>query len=430
MRNLSAYSFLLIGFLIGGCGPGSEQHAGDDRVQAFVGASIFDGTGNAYINDGVVLVRNGRIEAAEPGKDVPIPGNAEQIDVSGRFIIPGLINTHGHVGDTQGLEGGHYSTENILRQLRLYARYGVTTVNSLGGDRIEAIHVRDSQNSPDLDRARLFVAGSVVAGDSPEEIRKIVDENSAQGVNFIKIRVDDFLGSQAKMSRREYRSAIDQANKNGLPVAAHLFYLSDAMSLARSGVSFIAHSVRDEVADKQLIEYLKEYDVSYCPTLTRELSTFVYEDVPDFFEDPFFLKEADPKVVDQLKDPNRQREIRRAPSTARYKEALKIASQNLKILTDAGVRIAFGTDSGPPARFQGYFEHLELDLMAKAGLSPKQILLAATRDAAASLFLYDIGTLEPDKWADFIVLREDPLVDIKNSRSIESVWIAGNRVPE
>ena len=107
-----------------------------------------------------------------------------------------------------------------------------------------------------------------------------------------------------------------------------------------------------------------------------------------------------------------------------------MASVNLKKLADAGVKIAFGTDSGPPARFQGYFEHLELELMAKAGLSPKQIIVSATGDAAGSLGLEDVGTLEPGKWADFIVLTDNPLEDIKNTRSIESVWIAGNRVPE
>lgn len=428
MNHRPAFLLLLSIFLLGGCG--SQQPDTEDRIQAFIGARIFDGTGGPYVDNGVILVRNGRIEAIGSRDEVSVPENARQIDVSDKFIIPGLINTHGHVGDTKGLESGHYSTENILRQLSLYARYGVTTVSSLGGDQPEVIQIRDAQNTPELDRARILVAGSVVNGDAPEEVRKLVDENAAQSVNFIKIRVDDFLGSREKMPRRVYRAVIDQANKNGLPVAAHLYYQSDAKNLARSGVSFIAHSVRDEMADRQLIEFLKEYDVSYCPTLTRELSTFVYEDVPEFFRDSFFLKYGDPDVLEQLKDSKRQEVIRQSPSTVRYKEALRIASQNLKILADAGVRIAFGTDSGPPARFQGYFEHLELELMAEAGLSPKQILLSATRDAAKSLFLYDVGTLEPEKWADFVVLRKDPLVDITNSRSIESVWIAGNRVPE
>ena len=102
----------------------------------------------------------------------------------------------------------------------------------------------------------------------------------------------------------------------------------------------------------------------------------------------------------------------------------------MKRLVDAGATVAFGTDSGPPSRFQGYFEHLEMELMAQAGLTPTQILVSATENAARCLGLDDLGTLEPGKWADFVVLTKDPLVDIENVHSIDSVWIAGNRVPE
>jgi imidazolonepropionase-like amidohydrolase len=94
------------------------------------------------------------------------------------------------------------------------------------------------------------------------------------------------------------------------------------------------------------------------------------------------------------------------------------------------VKIAFGTDTGPAGRFQGYFEHMELALMAKAGLTPMEIIVSATGDAARCLELDDVGTLERDKWADFVVLTENPLDDIENSRTIESVWIAGNEVPK
>src|SRR5206468_3595671 len=152
------------------------------------------------------------------------------------------------------------------------------------------------------------------------------------------------------------------------------------------------------------------------------------EKTPDFFSDPFFLRDADSGVVEQLKDPKRQEAVRTSRAPQAYKRTLELASKNLKTLSDAGVRIAFGTDSGPPARFQGYFEHLELELMAKAGLTPMQILVAATRDAARCLKLDDqIGTLEHAKWADFLVLRENPLNDITKTRTLESVWIAGNR---
>ena len=408
----------------------SEKPSSTFDIRAFVGASIIDGSGRETIANGVLVVSAGRIEAVGSAETVRIPADAERIDVSGKFIIPGLINTHGHVGGTLGLEGGHYSEENILRQLRLYARYGVTTVNSLGGDGDAGAALRAGQNNPDLDRARLLVAGAVVTGETVAEVKAVIDQNAAMKVDFIKIRVDDNLGSTKKMPPEIYQAVIDYAHQKGLRVASHLFYLDDAKSLLNSGVDFIAHSVRDREVDDEFIRMLKSKGIGYCPTLTREVSTFVYENVPDFFDDPFFLREADPQVLEQLKAPERQNRIRNSEAAQQYKKALEVASVNLKKLADAGVKIAFGTDSGPPARFQGYFEHLELELMAKAGLSPKQIIVSATGDAASSLGLDELGTLEPGKWADFIVLTDNPLEDIKNTRSIESVWIAGNRVPE
>jgi imidazolonepropionase-like amidohydrolase len=116
-------------------------------------------------------------------------------------------------------------------------------------------------------------------------------------------------------------------------------------------------------------------------------------------------------------------------SAQAYKAALPIARRNLKRAADAGLLIAMGTDAGPsPERFQGYFEHLEMEMMADAGLSAAQVLRAATSDAARALKLDDIGTLKTGAWGDFVVLDRDPLQDIRNTRSISGVWIAGNAV--
>ncbi len=393
---------------------------------AFVGARIIDGTGADPIENGVLVVRDGRIEAVGA---VQIPDGAEQVDVSGRTIFPGLINTHGHVGDTVGLQGGNYSEQNIVDHLALYARYGITTVNSLGGDEAVAAGIRDAEDE-DVDRARLLFAGPVVAGATPEEVTAQVNEIAAMNPDFIKIRVDDNLGTGAKMSPAVYQAVIDTAHANDIPLASHLYYLEDAKGLLSAGTDFVAHSVRDQPVDQELIDLLIENDVCYCPTLTREISTFVYEDRPDFFDDPFFLAEADPEILATLEQPERQERMRNSRSAQAYKEALRVALANLKAVADGGATVAMGTDSGPPARFQGYFEHMELALMAEAGLTTMQILVAATGDAAACLGRDDIGTLEPGRWADFVVVTDNPLDDIANTRSIESVWIAGNRVPD
>jgi imidazolonepropionase-like amidohydrolase len=404
-------------------------HAQDKPVRAFVGATLFDGSGRAPIPNAVLLVRDGRILAAGPG--LSVPAAAERVDLAGRFVIPGLVNAHGHVGETQGLRSGPelYTRENVLDQLRLYARYGVTTVVSLGGDQDEGFRVRDEQETPSLDRSRLYVAGSVVDASTPEAARAQVAALAARKPDWVKIRVDDNLGTTAKMPPAVYRAVIEEAHQRSLRVAAHLYYLEDARGLTDAGADFLAHSVRDQDVPPDFVAALKKRGIALCPTLMREVSTFVYADEPDFFADPFFLKEADPALLAELRSPERRERVRASPASARYREALKVASRNLKTLSEAGIPIAFGTDTGPPARFQGYFEHRELQLMVEAGLTPAQTLVAATSGAAKAMGLSAVGTLEPKAWADFLVLRSDPLADIRNTRTLESVWIAGNRVP-
>jgi len=428
-HNNKSFALVTILILMAACGE-SDKHTTEtsENIKAFVGARIIDGTGRSPIEGGVLIIQAGRIRQVGMQSAVEIPEGAEIIDVNSMTLMPGIINAHGHVGNTLGLEPGHYSEENILDHLSLYARYGVTTINSLGGDGKEAAILRDQQDTATLDRARIYIAGAVVTGDSPEEAVNVVNDNAALGVDFIKIRVDDNLGTAKKMSKEIYQSVITKAHELDLPLASHLYYLEDAKLLLQAGSDFIAHSVRDQMVDSALIALLREKKVCYCPTLTREVSTFVYEDTPDFFDDPFFLRETDPQVIEQLKDPERQQRVKESQSAQTYKLALETAKQNLKILADAGINIAFGTDSGPPARFQGYFEHLEMELMAEAGLNPMQIIVSATGDAANCLGFKDLGTLEVGKWADFMVLKENPLDDIKNSRSIESVWIAGNQI--
>jgi len=402
------------------------------ETRVFAGVRLWDGTGSEPVEDAVLVVRNGRVLAAGPAGATPVPAGAERIDLRGGTVIPGLINAHGHVGQAIGLESGEaaHTRENILSQLELYARYGVTTVVSLGEPGYEGVAVRDAQKRDPggLDHARLFVAGRVIDARSPAAAGPEVAERADRGVDWAKIRVDDFLGQAEKMSPETYAAVIREADDRGLPLTAHLVDLEDAKGLVRAGADVLGHSVRDAPVDDELIRLMLERDVCLHPTLTRELSTFVYGERPAFFDDPFFTREADPEVIRELERPERQREYRGAAAEY-YRAALPAAERNMVRLHEAGVRIAFGTDSGPPARFQGYFEHLELEMMQDAGMSASHILLSATRDAAACMQLDGLGTLEPGKWADFVVLRENPLDDILNSRTLEAVYIAGNAVP-
>lgn len=400
------------------------------QTTAFVGGRVIDGTGRV-IDNGTVVISGAKITAVGPSS-TPVPPGATRVDLKGKTILPGLVNAHGHVPATTGLrtDDAAYTRDNLLRQLRTYAMYGVTTVFSLGDDRAAGFTLRD-ENAAAADRARLFVAGAVIGGSTAEDALANTAKVVAMKPDVLKIRVDDNLGSSRKMPEAAWRAVVAESDARKLPLAVHIYYLADAKATLLAGADFIAHSVRDVPVDDDFINALKARDVCYSPTLTREISTFIYDATPPWVDDPFFLKGVEPGVPEQLKDPKRQEQFR--ASTAykagqQYKASLEVAKQNLKTLTDRGVRIAMGTDTGPPARFQGFFEHLELEMMVDSGMTPMQALVAATGDAARCYGKTgQFGTIAAGAAADLVILNANPLENIRNTRNIDSVWINGKK---
>ena len=222
--------------------------------------------------------------------------------------------------------------------------------------------------------------------------------------------------------------AMNAAKASEVPVATHIFYMADAERALQLGSGLIAHSVRDRTVTDEFVQMILDTGVCYVPTLVREVSTFVYAEQPDWFDDPFFLEAANRREMQRVIQPDFQAQVRSSRTAAGYRQALVQAQENLRVLIGSGVPVAFGTDSGPAGRFPGYFEHLEFGLMADAGLTAREILLSATSVAADCLSLDDVGTLEPGKWADFVVYTANPVADIAAARTIQQVYVAGNAI--
>jgi imidazolonepropionase-like amidohydrolase len=421
-------------------------HAETKVVKDF---TLIDGRGQRALPHAAMVVVDGRIDWVGPAAELKVPAGAAVTDWSGKFVMPGMINLHGHLGVTVDLiqDPKNFTRANVAKQLKTYARYGVTTMLTMGSEQPLVLQRRAEQrrtNRPGETRIYTALRGFTGEGGYPtnapgmkgvpyevttlEQVRKDVAELAANQADVVKIWVDDHLGRERKIPFDLSKGIIDEAHKNHLKVAAHVFYLDDAKALVNAGLDALAHSVRDKPVDQLLIDAMKKRGVYQMPTLTRELSTFVFAQPGSMLDDPYLTASVSPEMLRTLKSPEFQKQAGGEPDAAHGRAWLEIAKKNLKTLYDAGVKIGFGTDTGPPRRIQGYFEQLELELMAEAGLSPAQIIPIATKNAAEFLGAADLGTLEKGKWADLLVLGKDPLASIKNVRTIETVWIAGNKM--
>jgi len=417
-------------------------------VVVLKGATLIDGTGRAPQQNAVLIVEGGRISGVGAAGKVAVPEGARVVDLKGRTIIPGLINAHGHVGLVAGGQNrpDAYTRENVQAQLVQYERYGVTSVLTLGLNRDLVYEIREEQRRGAAPGASLFTAGrgigapggappvpvapdQVYRPKTPEEAAAEVDEAAAHKPDYFKIWVDDVFGKFPKMEPAVFKATIDAAHRHGIKVASHVFYLADAKAVIGSGVDALAHSVRDQPVDDELVTMMKKRGTFYVATLNVDASFFAFADDPSMLDDPFLAAALPAESVQQFRSPEYRAKVAADPNVPKARAALANGTRNLKMLHAKGVHIAFGTDSGAnPARIQGWGEHRELELMVGAGLSPMDALVAATRGSAAMLGISDRGTLEKGKRADFIVLAANPLDDIRNTRKLVSVWHDGREM--
>lgn len=387
-------------------GENTSAAGGASGATVFEGARLITGTGAPPVEDAVFVVEDGRFTAVGPSGAVEIPEGAVRVDLAGKTVVPAFVNAHMH------LPSGR---DELVLALRHNAYYGASAVVSLGSDAGEVpFQVRD-EAIPGA--ARFLTAGRGITRPEPgrsdvpfwietaEEGRAAIRELAAREVDIVKIWVDDRGGQYEKLTPEMYAAIIDEAHRNGLTVAAHIFNLEDAKGLLRAGIDAFAHGVRDRDVDEEFLA-LAGSGLVYVPNLpdpgvARDLG-WLDGTVP-----PAALAEMQAAATDR-------------PEAA---DAYGIQARNLVQAAGAGITIAFGTDGGSP-----WALHLEMEDMVRAGLSPEEVIVAATRTSAEFLGLTDLGTVEAGKSADFVVLDANPLEDITNTREISGVYLGGAMV--
>lgn len=410
--------------------------------------SLIDGNGNVPVNKTDILIQGDTIAAIGAALH---PGDAKVIDLTGKTVMPSLICAHMHIGTIKGTEtnASNYTRDNILSQLKKYEDYGVGNVLVMGTDRPMLFDsgLRDSSMSGWLPGARLYSAGygfgvpgsappievgtdKVFRLDETENIPAKMDSLAKLKPTIIKMWVDDFGGRFKKMDSLVYNTIIREAHKHGIRVASHLYYLADARRLVAGGLDVIAHSIRDSVIDDGLLKEMKRRKVIYIPTLSLDEFAYIYARKPEWIDDSFFKASLEPGIYEMITSGKYQNDIKNSPAYSRNVKGFDIALRNLQKIHAAGIIVAMGTDSGAtPVRTQGFSEHLELELMVQAGLTPLQAITAATKNAAMVLKIDGrFGTLQKGKVADLIVLSDNPVGNIKNSRKIEGVYKSGKLV--
>ncbi len=441
---------------LGACQGDRTLDTATSTVLVIEGATLIDGVNEKPIQDAVLVVAGDTILSVGSRNSVQIPANAQIINVAGKTIIPGIFNLHGHIATTEGMRSSwqwymgfestgveYYSRERIQRDANAYLYYGITHMVSLGHDGEPMIGFLADQRAGKLGGARLYSAGSGFAAKdgwmpnnlhlnrptTPDEARQLVQQEVGKNPDLIKIWIDDRGGTWPKLTPDLYEAIIDEAHKHGLKVMAHMHYLEDSKELIRRGLDGLAHSVRDKEVDDEFLKLAKENGVTQITTLVAHSATLAYADGPDFLDDPGLPVLFPSHVLETVGGREYQERRANSPTIGETRKLYEIAVRNTAKIAAAGIPIAIGTDSGGPGRFQGLSEHREMELLVKAGLTPMQVIQAATIKGAQFLGLEDkYGTLEPGKIADFIILNANPLEDIRNSRKIDSVWMNGTQV--
>jgi imidazolonepropionase-like amidohydrolase len=410
-----------------------------DNVRVIVG----DGS---ILESGALMIDGGRITAVGLRSEIESDLGVEVIDLSGKTIMPALIDSHAHLGYEGHTSWGaeNYSRENLIDHLQRYAYYGFSAVFSAGSDPDAlAYQVQQAQLAGEFPSARfLFAAGMAPPGQGPNDqflthavaleqqtgqrilygvdsVEQAIDsvrEIAAKNISVIKIWVDDRGGSQQKLAPQLYRAIADEAAENGIEIYAHQQYAEDMPDLLEAGVSGFLHGRIGVGLGREIAQQLTAANAFVVPNMGLGELRLEAIGVDEF------LRASLPASVSARLGESGQRLLKANREETREAER----RTSFGHLLDANVDIVLGTDAGAvPDHFFGYTGHRELEIFVRLGMTPMQAIVAATSKPAQRLGLDDLGLLQPGYSADLVVLDENPLNDIRNTRSISLVFLNG-----